>query len=158
MDGVNVALGLGVADVCCRSGKVSKCTRPLHQWHIPKSIQFGVKSSCETIVFPNGTVFLVDGVYVALGLGVADVCCRFGKVPVAFVPSIAIWSPKLCFAPSTQNANSVKEGVKQFCKDTERKRCGAPPHPFPPNPFAVRGRPGALALQLVSSSSRTGSH
>ena len=26
-----------------------------------------------------------------------------------------------------------------------------------PNPFAVRGRPGALALQLVSSSSRIGS-
>ena len=103
MDGVNVALGLGVADVCCRSGKVSKCTRPLHRWHISKSIKFGMQSSCETIVFPNGTVVLVDGVYVALGLGVADVCCRFGKVPVAFVPSIGIWSLKLCFAPSTQN-------------------------------------------------------
>ena len=38
-------------------------------------------------------------------------------------------------------------------KTQKRKRCGAPPHPFPPNPFAVRGRPGALALQLVSSSS-----
>ena len=81
----------------------SNCTRPLHWWHIPKSIQFGMKSSCETIVFPNGTVVLVDGVYVALGLGVADVCCRFGKVPVAFVPSIEIWFLKLCFAPSTQN-------------------------------------------------------
>ena len=81
----------------------SNCTRPLHRWHISKSIKFGMQSSCETIVFPNGTVVLVDGVYVALGLGVADVCCRFGKVPVAFVPSIGIWSLKLCFAPSTQN-------------------------------------------------------
>ena len=43
----------------------SNCTRPLHRWHILESIQFGMKSSCENIVFPNGTVFLVDGVYVA---------------------------------------------------------------------------------------------
>ena len=29
----------------------SNCTRPLHRRHIPKSIQFVMKSSCETIVF-----------------------------------------------------------------------------------------------------------
>ena len=34
------------------------------------------------------------GVNVALGLGVADECCRFGKVPFAFVPSIGIRYPR----------------------------------------------------------------
>ena len=74
----------------------SNRTRPLHRRHIPKSIQFDMNSSCETIVFPDGTMVLEEGVYVALGLGVADERCRFGKVPVASVPSIAIWSLKLC--------------------------------------------------------------
>ena len=36
---------------------------------------------------------------VALGLDVADVCCRSGKAPFAFVPSIAIKSPKHCIYP-----------------------------------------------------------
>ena len=81
----------------------SNRTRPLHRRHIPKSIQFDMNSSCETIVFPDGTMVLEDGVYVALGLGVADECCRFGKVPVASVPSIAIWSPKLCICSLHSN-------------------------------------------------------
>ena len=34
------------------------------------------------------------GVNAALELGVADVCCRFGMVPFAYVPSIAIKFPK----------------------------------------------------------------
>ena len=31
----------------------SNRTRPLHRRHIPKSIQFDMNSSCETIVFPR---------------------------------------------------------------------------------------------------------
>ena len=45
-------------------------------------------SNFETIVFQRGPLVWLDGVYVALGLGVADECCRFGKVHFAFVPSI----------------------------------------------------------------------
>ena len=58
----------------------SNRTRPLHRRHIPKSIQFDMNSSCETIVFPDGTMVLEDGVYVAFGLGVADLCSRYGKL------------------------------------------------------------------------------
>ena len=54
----------------------------------------------ESIVFHRGPLVWKDGVYVALGLGVADECCRSGKVTLAFVPSIAIKSPKYCNCPN----------------------------------------------------------
>ena len=67
----------------------SNRTRPLHRRHIPKSIQFDVNSSCETIVSPEGTMVLEDGVYYQIcldeicfllnGLGdkiVRTWCCR----------------------------------------------------------------------------------
>ena len=65
-------------------------------------------------------------------------------------------------------ATGFSTGLKPASSSDARashKKNGAPalsltPHPFPPNPFAVRGQPGALALQLVSSSSSSsgGSH
>ena len=67
----------------------SNRTRPLHRRHIPKSIQFDTNSSCETIVFPDWTMVLEDGVYYQIcldeicfllnGLGdkiVRTWCCR----------------------------------------------------------------------------------
>ena len=51
-----------------------------------------------TFVFKRGPLVWKDGVYVALGLGVADECCRFGKVHFAFVPSI-VSSIKMNFWP-----------------------------------------------------------
>ena len=40
----------------------------------------------ETIVFQRGPLFWKVGVNVALGLGVADVCCRFGMAPFRIRP------------------------------------------------------------------------
>ena len=53
-----------------------------------------------------------DGVNVALGLGVADECCRFGKVHLAFVPSIV-------------SSNSKAEGnfILESCCATKLKTC-----------------------------------
>ena len=49
-----------------------------------------------TFVFKRGPLVWKDGVNVAPGLDVAGECCRSGKVTFAFVPSIAIESPKYC--------------------------------------------------------------
>ena len=49
-----------------------------------------------TFVFKRGPLVWKDGVNVAPGLDVAGECCRSGKVTFAFVPSIAIESPRYC--------------------------------------------------------------
>ena len=50
------------------------------------------RSSFENAVIQKGTLFWRFGVNAALELGVVDVCCQFGMVPFAYVPSIAMQS------------------------------------------------------------------
>ena len=70
-----------------------------------KSPKCLLHSNFETSVFQRGPLFWKYGVNVALGLGVADDCCRLGKVPFAFVPSTAIRSPKHCIYPLQDGRN-----------------------------------------------------
>ena len=53
----------------------------------------------ETIVFQRGPLFWKVGVNVALGLGVADVCCRFGMAPFRIRPlhRYQICLDEICF-------------------------------------------------------------
>ena len=66
-----------------------------------------------TFVFKRGPLVWKDGVNVALGLGVADECCRSGKVTFAFVPSIASKSPSkyICLHHSNFEAFVFQRGV-----------------------------------------------
>ena len=72
---------------------------PLHTGSKETIIRYCQLQNVDNVVnfvFKRGSLVRKDGVNVAPGLDVADECCRSGKVTFAFVPSIAIESPKYC--------------------------------------------------------------